>query len=81
MGARDKGSQWCNRLLTEGLLTLRWPVLSFGKAKARRGRGVEPRIVREESQGKGPDACFAAKQIYKAPSPRKLTSYLGRLES
>src|SRR5215208_7458376 len=37
--------------------------------------GDEPRLAREEFQGKGPDACFAAKQTYKAPSPRKLTSY------
>ena len=28
-----------------------------------------PRLATEESQGKGPDACFATKQIYKAPSP------------
>jgi hypothetical protein len=28
-------------------------------------------LERNLNQGKGPDACFAARQIYKAPSPRK----------
>ena len=51
------------------------PVLFWGKGGRRKGEGGdERRVAREESQGKGPDACFAPKQIYKAPSPRKLTS-------
>ena len=37
--------------------------------------------VREyQDLGQGPDACFAAKQIYKAPSPRKHTFYPTCLE-
>jgi hypothetical protein len=32
--------------------------------------------LRRNQKGKGPDACFAARQIYKTPSPRKLTFYL-----
>jgi hypothetical protein len=30
----------------------------FGKGRARRGRGVIPKVAKEESQGKGPDACL-----------------------
>ena len=55
------------------------PVAGFilWESEQRKG-GDEAEVATAKSQGKGPDACFAAKQTYKAPSPRKLTFYLAR---
>jgi len=55
-GTWDEWSQWCYRLLrTDG------PVAGFvlEKGKANRGKEVmNRRYATEESQGKGPDACW-----------------------
>ena len=54
----------------------------LGKGEREGKGGDEQRLATEESQGKGPDACFCSSYgIHNAPSPRKYTSYLTWLES
>ena len=60
---------------TKGLLILEVAGFALGEGKREGKGGDEIRVATEEAQRQGPDACFAAKQMYKTPSPRKYTFY------
>src|SRR5215217_9476304 len=81
MGTRDRGSQWCNRLLTKDQW-VRWSVFCLlGKGKRAEEGSVVPKVATEEThKAKGRTlVLLQLRHTHNAPSPRKLTFYLTHL--